>query len=70
MHSKVFVNVLSVFPLVRADNTIKELEEAFANLDYALAKDLSIKLKYWEGIEDAARAKLRDSWPCNLTVQP
>lgn len=41
--------------------TLTELEKAFGRKDFDRAKTASVRLKYWEGIEDAAREKLRDS---------
>ncbi|KAG8885620.1 Myosin type-2 heavy chain 1 [Tulasnella sp. 331] len=45
----------------RMSETLNELEEAFGRKDFDTAKTESVRLKYWEGIEEAARAKLRDS---------
>ncbi|KAG8998710.1 hypothetical protein FRB93_013489 [Tulasnella sp. JGI-2019a] len=45
----------------RVSETLLELESAFGRENFDAAKSASVRLKYWEGIEDAARAKLRDS---------
>lgn len=49
------------FHQVRVSESLRELRDAFSLGDFERAKTASVRLKYWEGIEDAARAKLRDS---------
>jgi len=45
----------------RVSETLRELEDAFSRNEVEMAKAASVRLKYWEGIEDAAREKLRNS---------